>query len=75
MSRVTRAKTYYFMIALNMATGTSIKANELKQELEDYYRKIGGTDDAALEERVWNERLLHIWKEGINTDIIRNCVW
>ncbi|MDR2581743.1 MAG: response regulator [Fibromonadaceae bacterium] len=75
MSRITRAKTYYFMIALNMATGTSIRANEMKQELEDFYRKIGGTDDAAYEERIWNERLLHIWKEGVNNDIVRVCDW
>ena len=70
-SRVTRAKTYYFLIALNMATGASIRANEMKQELENFYRKIGGADDAAHEERIWNERLLHIWKEGVNPDIMR----
>jgi CheY-like chemotaxis protein len=75
MSRITRAKTYYFLIVLNIATGTSIKANEHKGELETFYRKIGGTDDAAPEERVWNERLLHIWKEGINTDMVRTCDW
>ncbi|MDR0517392.1 MAG: response regulator, partial [Fibromonadaceae bacterium] len=28
-SRITRAKTYYFLISLNMATGASIRANEL----------------------------------------------
>jgi len=64
-SRVTRAKTYYFMIAINMAIGASIRANEMKQELESFYRKIGGADDAGHEERMWNERLLHIWKEGV----------
>jgi len=70
-SRITRAKTYYFLIALNMATGASIRANELKMELENFYRKIGGADDASLEERTWNERLLYIWKEGVNADILR----
>jgi CheY-like chemotaxis protein len=70
-SRVTRAKTYYFLIALNMATGASIRANELKQDLENFYRKIGGADDASYEERIWNERLLYIWKEGVNPDRIR----
>ncbi|MCL2284023.1 MAG: response regulator [Fibromonadales bacterium] len=70
-SRVTRAKTYYFLIALNMATGASIRANEMKQELELFYRKIGGSDDAAYEERIWNERLLYIWKEGVNPEAIR----
>jgi CheY-like chemotaxis protein len=70
-SRVTRAKTYYFMIAINMATGASIRANEMKQELENFYRKIGGADDAAHEERIWNERLLHIWKEGVDPDTAR----
>ncbi len=73
-SRVTRAKTYYFLIALNMATGASIRANELKMELENFYRKIGGADDASLEERTWNERLLYIWKEGVNADILRE-IW
>jgi CheY-like chemotaxis protein len=70
-SRITRAKTYYFMIAINMATGASIRANEIKQELEGFYRKIGGADDASYEERIWNERLLHIWKEGVNSDVVR----
>ena len=70
-SRITRAKTYYFMIALNMATGASIRANELKLEFENFYRKIGGADDASFEERLWNERLLYIWKEGVNADILR----
>ncbi|MCL2207287.1 MAG: response regulator [Fibromonadales bacterium] len=70
-SRITRAKTYYFLIALNMAIGASIRANELKQELEQFYRKIGGSDDAAYEERIWNERLLYIWKEGVNPEAIR----
>jgi len=73
-SRVTRAKTYYFLISLNMATGASIRANELKQELETFYRKIGGADDASYEERLWNERLLYIWKEGVDPDIIRE-IW
>jgi hypothetical protein len=54
-----------------MATGASIRANELKLELENFYRKIGGADDASQEERMWNERLLYIWKEGVNADIIR----
>jgi hypothetical protein len=71
MSRVTRAKTYYFIIALNMATGASIRANEMKQDFENYYRKIGGADDAAYEERIWNERLLYIWKEGVYSDVMR----
>jgi two-component system chemotaxis response regulator CheY len=70
-SRVTRAKTYYFLIALNMATGASIRANEMKLELESFYRKIGGADDAAHEERIWNERLVFIWKEGVDSDTIR----
>ena len=70
-SRIIRAKTYYFLIALNMATGASIRANELKQELENFYRRIGGADDATYEERLWNERLLYIWKEGVNSDIVR----
>jgi hypothetical protein len=70
-SRITRAKTYYFIIALNMATGASIRANEMKQELESFYRKIGGADDATFEERIWNERLLYIWKEGFNPDVVR----
>jgi hypothetical protein len=70
-SRVTRAKTYYFLIALNMATGASIRANELKLEFENFYRKIGGSDDAVYEERIWNERLLYIWKEGVKSDVVR----
>jgi CheY-like chemotaxis protein len=70
-SRITRAKTYYFLIAINMATGASIRANEMKLEFENFYRKIGGADDAAQEERIWNERLLYIWKEGVNPDVIR----
>ncbi|MCL2100972.1 MAG: response regulator [Fibromonadales bacterium] len=70
-SRITRAKTYYFLIALNMATGASIRANELKQDLENFYRKTGGASDASYEERIWNERLLYIWKEGVNPDKIR----
>jgi len=74
-SRVTRAKTYYFIITLNMATGASIRANEMKQELENYYRKIGGADDATQEERIWNERLLYIWKEGVNAEVIRDIAW
>jgi len=70
-SRLIRAKTYYFLIALNMATGASIRANELKQELETYYRRMGGSEDATYEERTWNERLLYIWKEGVNPDAAR----
>ncbi|GHV17010.1 hypothetical protein AGMMS49938_17510 [Fibrobacterales bacterium] len=75
MTRVTRAKTYYFIIALNMATGASIRANEMKQDLEKFYMKIGGADDATFEERLWNERLLHIWKEGVNPEVLRDCTW
>jgi len=74
-SRVTRAKTYYFLIALNMATGASIRANELKQQLENFYRRIGGADDATYEERLWNERLLYIWKEGVDADTVREVFW
>ncbi|MDR2595515.1 MAG: response regulator [Fibromonadaceae bacterium] len=74
-SRITRAKTYYFIITLNMATGASIRANEMKLELENYYRKIGGADDATQEERIWNERLLYIWKEGVNADVVRDVSW
>jgi CheY-like chemotaxis protein len=75
MGRVVRAKTYYFLIVLHMAIGKSIRANELKQELEEFYLKQGGAEDAGMEERLWNERLLHVWKDGVNVDLVRNCDW
>lgn len=71
MRRQTRAQTFYFIIALHMALGESIKANEMKQKLESFYSNLG-SEDAVLEERVWNERLLHIWKNGVDADATRN---
>jgi len=71
MRRQTRAQTYYFIIALHMALGESIKANEMKQQLESYYQKQGSEDSAVEEERIWNERLLHIWKNGVDADAVR----
>lgn len=71
MRRQTRAKTYYFIIALHMALGESIKANEMKQKLEAFYQNQG-SDDATDEERLWNERLYHIWKNGVDAEAIRD---
>ena len=70
MRRPTRAQTFYFIIALHVALNESIKANEMKQQLESYYQKIS-YEDAGAEERLWNERLLHIWKNGVDADAIR----
>lgn len=73
MRRDIRAQTFYFIIALHMALGESIKANEMKQELEHFYQSQP-TDDASDEERIWNERLLHIWKYGVDADSMRELV-
>jgi CheY-like chemotaxis protein len=70
MRRATRAQTYYFIIALHMALGESIKANEMKQQLEGFYQGLR-YEDAGEDERIWNERLLHIWKNGVDGDATR----
>jgi CheY-like chemotaxis protein len=68
--RVTKVKTYYFIIALYMALGQSIKAGEVMSQLEEFYQRHD-PETASDEERTWNQRLLHIWQEGINVDALR----
>lgn len=68
--RHTRAQSYYFIIALHMALGESIRANEMKEELEKFYR-VHGVEEASDEERLWNQRLAHIWRVGVEAELFR----
>jgi CheY-like chemotaxis protein len=54
---------YYFVITLHIALGESIKANEQKIILEGIYRYFD-PDEAGAEERLWNQRLVHVWRNG-----------
>lgn len=61
----TMSMSYYYSIAIHFALGQSIKANEVKDQLETYYMGVDPvqvTDDELL----WNERLLYIWQMGVN---------
>lgn len=61
---------YYFKIALHIALGESIAANEEKEQLEHFYLK-NSPDDASQIEREWNQRLLNIWKNGFDVSMVR----
>lgn len=64
-SRVLISKCYYFAIAIHFALGESLKANALKDRLEQYYLTVDPSE-ASDEECMWNERLVHIWNIGVN---------
>lgn len=69
-SRETVVMAYYFKIALHIALGESIAANEEKEQLEHFYLK-NSPDDASQIEREWNQRLLNIWKNGFDVSMVR----
>ena len=64
------AKTYYFIIALHLALEQSLAANDKKMELEQFYAERD-TSTIEDEERIWNQRLLHIWREGMPRKLLR----
>jgi len=68
--RESMVRSYYFIIALHMALGESGAANEQMNNLERFY-EIHNAEDASDTERMWNNRLLHIWQEGIEAYAIR----
>lgn len=61
---------YYFKIALHIALGESIAANEEKEQLEHFYLK-NNPDAASHVEREWNLRLLNVWKNGFDVSSTR----
>lgn len=69
-SRETIVMAYYFKIALHIALGESIAANEEKEQLEYFYLK-NSPDGASKNELAWNQRLLNVWKNGFDVSSIR----
>jgi hypothetical protein len=68
--RDTTIKCYYFSIVLYLALGESIKANEQKEDLEHFYKDFD-PEDASEDERRWNQRLLHVWQNGVDINSVR----
>jgi CheY-like chemotaxis protein len=68
--RDTTIKCYYFSIVLYLALGESIKANEQKEHLEHFYKDFD-PEDASEDERRWNQRLLHVWQNGVDINSVR----
>ncbi len=69
-SRDARIKTFYFIIATHFALSESIKANEMKEQLENFYLE-NKPEEASMHERIWNARLLQIWQDGLANDLNR----
>lgn len=59
------SKSYYFSITCHFALNQSLKANECKDQLEAFYQKVD-PGDALDEECLWNQRLVHIWRMGVD---------
>ena len=70
-SRDSLIKSYYFIIATHFALGESIKANEMKEELEHFYLEHN-PEEASMIERLWNARLLWIWQNGLADNLLRD---
>jgi CheY-like chemotaxis protein len=68
--RTTTVKCYYFIITLYSVLRESMKANEAMQGLERYYEHYS-PEDAGDEEREWNQRLLHVWRVGVDMEEVR----
>lgn len=69
--RKVRTRAYYFIITLHIALSESIKANEMKLQLEQMYLDIS-LDDTSPEENLWNERLQNVWTNGVDLEAIKN---
>jgi CheY-like chemotaxis protein len=72
-SRETIVMAYYFKIALHIALGESIAANEEKEQLENFYAK-NNPDLASPQELEWNQRLLNVWKNGFDASVTREIM-
>jgi len=68
--RKVKIRAFYFIIALHIALSESIKANEMKQQLERMYLDVS-VDDTTPEERIWSERLQIVWTNGVDLDAIK----
>ena len=69
--RRVKTRAYYFIITLHIALGESIRANEMKQQLEKMYTDVS-IEDTSPDERLWSERLQHVWTNGVDLDAIRH---
>lgn len=64
-SRAAIAMSYYFSITCHFALSESVKANENREQLEAFYQHVDPAD-ASEEECLWNERLVYVWKMGVD---------
>lgn len=69
--RRVRIRAYYFIITLHIALSESIKANEMKTQVEHMYADIS-IEETSEQERMWSERLQHVWTNGVDLDAIKN---
>lgn len=69
--RRVKIRAYYFIITLHIALSESIKANEMKTQVEHMYSDIT-LDETTDEERLWSERLQNVWTNGVDLDAIKN---
>ena len=69
--RRVKVRAYYFIITLHIALSESIKANEMKTQLEHMYLDVP-VDDTTEEERLWSERLQNVWTNGVDLDAIKH---
>jgi len=69
--RKVKVRAYYFIITLHIALGESIKANEMKTQVEKMYSEVA-IEDTSVDERMWSERLQHVWTNGVDIDAIKH---
>jgi hypothetical protein len=69
--RRVKIRAYYFIITLHIALSESIKANEMKTQVEHMYTDIS-IEETSEEERMWSERLQNVWTNGVDLDAIKN---
>jgi len=67
--RRVKIRAYYFIITLHIALSESIKANEMKTEVERMYESVP-VEDTTDEEKLWSERLQYVWTNGVDLDAI-----
>ena len=69
--RKVKVRAYYFIITLHIALGESIRANEMKTQVEKMYSDVA-IEDTSSDERIWSERLQHVWTNGVDIDAIKH---
>jgi hypothetical protein len=69
--RKVKVRAYYFIITLHIALGESIRANEMKTQVEKMYSDVA-IEDTSADERTWSERLQHVWTDGVDIDAIKH---